>query len=161
VQGIAPSGDGMQIVEERRQRPRLRLSVGSKGRRAVVASTLALAMTAVALAVTLVLSPDAFAGDVVDDGAGQPGHAGNLLKSAGVIGSGDQDWHGEVLGAGHLEMSGGRRLLMLQTSMLVAGLGEGLFAIIILYLVLAATVGSAPRTPCLCFLVFACGVDRS
>jgi hypothetical protein len=143
VQGIAPSGDGMQIVEERRQRPRLRLSVGSKGRRAVVASTLALAMTAVALAVTLVFSPDTFYGDVVDDGAGQPGHAGNFLKSAGVSGFGDQGWHGEErLGAGHLEMSGGRRLLMLQTSMLVAGLGEGLFAIIILYLVLAATVGS-------------------
>lgn len=134
-------GDGMQVKEERRQRPRSRLNVGSKGRRAVVASTLALAMTAVALAVALVFSPGIFSGDDSDNRAGLPGVAGFfLLKSAGVGGLGEQAEHGAVLGAGHLEMSGGRHLLMLQTSMLIAGLGEGLFAIIILYLILLATV---------------------
>jgi hypothetical protein len=41
----------------------------------------------------------------------------------------------------------GRKLLMLSTNLLVAGIGEGLMALIILYIVLVLTV-SMPRAPC-------------
>lgn len=149
VRGEAEGGERRSAQDGPWERPNLDGNV----RRAVVATTLALAMTALALSVVLVADSAIFlqgGGGGHDATPGDVGFVhveGGLEESAAVESAAQRSPPNAGTRAGHLEMSGGRRLLMLQTSMLVAGLGEGLFALIVLYLLLLFTVIPSPAPP--------------
>jgi hypothetical protein len=71
------------------------------------------------------------------------------MEFAPIIGSREAGSAFEVAG-GHspqdIELQAGRRLLMLTTNLLVGGIGEGLMALIILYIVLVLSVSTAAST---------------
>ena len=110
------------------------------------------ALTAVAAATVLALTLAAIV-TIVHEGAGTSGGAG-------------EDWYAldSSMGSEEVAVSGKpgstRRLMMMSQPMLVAGIGDGLFALVFLYLTLFITVRPRHRPPLHPALCDTVGVSR-